>query len=240
MADSPFITKTDPFAISGTGKYLSLVGVADNKSASMAEARNENGDTVAWHMYGVQYAPTYEYRVSGSGSLAIPVLGKAVTTTMADGTSVKLIPTNWTLNTTAGGETTFSLTAESVPSGVTAICPFQIDCGSVTVGPCQHAKILFSCATLGGTGCYLQSANYSGSCTLGRATKDGDTIAAGVAGGRITAALTIIQTGSAVPTLTAGSGWDITAPLSCTNPDADYPTWTATLTKYLAAAEPSS
>lgn len=235
-----FQTKTDPWGISGTGKYLSLVSVTDNKSASVAEARNENGDVVATTMYGVQYSPAYEYRVAGSGNVAIPSLGSVVTTTMADGTSVKLIPTNWTLNTTSGGETTFSLTAESVPSGVTAICPYQIDCGSVSVGPCQHAKILFSCATLGGTGCYLQSANYNGSCTLGRATKDGDTIAVGVTNGRITAALTIIQTGSTAPTLTAGSGWDITAPLSCTNPDADYPTWTATLTKYLAAAEPSS
>lgn len=235
-----FIEKTDPFSLSGTGKFLALVSVTDNKSASVAEARNENGDVVATTMYGVQYAPSYEYKVAGSGTLAIPKFGAPVTSTMADGTSVKLFMTNWALNTGAGSETTFSITAGSIPSTVTAICPYQIDCGEVEIGPCQHAKLLFSCATLDGTGCYLQTANYAGSCTLGRPTKDGDAIAAAVTNGRITVALTILQTDTAVPTLTPGSGWEITSPLSCTNPDADYPPWTATLTRYLTAAEPQS
>lgn len=235
-----FIAKTDPFSLSGAGKFLALVSVTDGKSASVAEARNENGDVVATTMYGVQYSPAYEYRVAGSGNVAIPSLGSVVTTTMADGTSVKLVVTGWALNTAAGSENTFSLNAESVPSGVTAICPYVCDCGTVAVGPCMHAKSLFSAFTLGGTGCHLQSANYAGACDLGRATKDGDTIACGITNGRITASVTIIQTGSTVPTLTAGTGWEVTSPLSCTNPDADYPTWTATLVKYLAAAAPNT
>ena len=242
MADTPFVSKTDPWGLSGTGKALALVSVADNKSSSVAEARNENGDTVAYHLYGTQYAPTYDYRVAASGTVTIPVFGAPVTATMADGTSVKLFATSWTLTTTAGGETTFALSAESIPSAVTAICPYQIDCGDVDVGPCQHAKLLFDCVSgdaIGGTGCYLQSATYNGTCTLGRATKDGETIAVGVTDGRITASLTIIQTGSTIPTVTPDTGWEITAPLSCTNPDADYPTWTITLTKYLTAADAS-
>lgn len=235
-----FQTKTDPFSLTGTGKFLALVAITDGKSASVAEAKNENGDVVATTVHSVVYSPTYEYKVAGSGSVTIPKFGEAKSATMADGTSVKLITTGWQLNTSAGGETTFSISAESVPSALTAICPYQIDCGTVAVGPCQHAKLLFSCATLSGTGCHLQSANYAGSCTLGRATKDGDTVAVGVTDGRITASLTIIQTGSTAPTVTAGSGWEITSPLTCTNPDADYPTWTVTLTKYLAAVDSSS
>ena len=166
-----FIAKTDPFSLSGAGKFLALVSVTDGKSASVAEARNENGDVVATTMYGVQYSPAYEYRVAGSGNVAIPSLGSVVTTTMADDTSVKLIVTGWALNTAAGSENTFSLNAESVPSGVTAICPYVCDCGSVAVGPCMHAKSLFSAFTLGGTGCHLQSANYAGACDLGRARR---------------------------------------------------------------------
>lgn len=236
-----FQTKTDPWGISGAGKFLTLVSVTDNKSSSVAEARDEKGNVVATTIYGVQYAPSYEYKVSGSGDLAIPKFGAPVTASMADGTSVKLFMTNWTLNTGAGSETTFSITAGSIPSTVTAICPYQIDCGEVEIGPCQHAKLLFSCATLSGAGCYLQTANYAGSCTLGRPTKDGDAIAAGVTDGRITAALTILQTGTAAPTLASlGTGWEITSPLTCTNPDAANATWTATLTKYLAAAAASS
>ena len=239
MADTPFVAKTDPWGLTGSGKVLELVAVSDNKSASVAEAKNENGDTVAWHMYGIQYAPTYDYRVAGSGDITIPVFGDPVTTTMADGTSVKLLATNWTLSTSANGETTFSLTAESIPASVTAICPYQIDCGDVEVGPCQHAKLLFDCGTLGGTGCYLQAATYNGTCTLGKPTKNGDAIAAAVTDGRITAALTIIQTGSTIPSITAGNDWNVTAPLTCTNPDAEYPTWTTTLTMYLTAEDAS-
>lgn len=236
-----FQTKTDPWGISGAGKFLTLVSVTDNKSSSVAEARNEKGDVVATTIYGIQYAPSYEYKVSGSGDLAIPKFGAPVTASMADGTSVKLFMTNWALNTGAGSETTFSITAGSIPSTVTAICPYQIDCGEVEIGPCQHAKLLFSCATLSGAGCYLQTANYAGSCTLGRPTKDGDAIAAGVTDGRITAALTILQTGTAAPTLgSLGTGWEITSPLTCTNPDAANATWTTTLTKYLAAAAAST
>lgn len=216
------------------------MSVTDNKSSSVAEARNENGDVVATTIYGVQYAPLYEYKVSGNGNLAIPKFGAPVTATMADGTSVKLFMTNWALNTGAGSETTFSITAGSIPNTVTAICPYQIDCGEVEIGPCQHAKLLFSCATLGAAGCYLQTANYAGSCTLGRPTKDGDVIAAGVTDGRITAALTILQTGTTAPTLTLGTGWETTSPLTCTNPDAANATWTTTLTKYLAAAAAST
>ena len=43
-----------------------------------------------------------------------------------------------------------------------------------------------------------------------------------------------VQTGSAEPTVEPGDGWYLSSPLACTNPDADYPTWAATLTKYLA------
>ena len=86
---------------------------------------------------------------------------------------------------------------------------------------------------MGGTGCYLQSANYTAGGTISRATKDGETVAFDVVDGKLEVQLTIQQTGSTKPTVTAGSDWTITAPLTCSNPDADYPSWTCTLSRYL-------
>lgn len=62
---------------------------------------------------------------------------------------------------------------------------------------------------------------------------NGEPVASDVTEGMITASVTITQTGSTEPTVAAGSDWQITAPLACTNPDANYPTWACTLTKYL-------
>lgn len=55
-----------------------------------------------------------------------------------------------------------------------------------------------------------------------------------VSEGKIECAATITQTGSTTPTVTAGTGWKITSPLACDNPDADYPSYSITLTKYLS------
>ena len=98
---------------------------------------------------------------------------------------------------------------------------------------CHHAQILWSAFTLGGEGCYLQSANYTAGGTISRATKNGETVAYDVTDGKLEAQITIQQTGSAAPTVTKGTGWEITAPLSCSSPDADYPTWSCTLSRYL-------
>jgi hypothetical protein len=93
--------------------------------------------------------------------------------------------------------------------------------------------VLLSAFEYGGTGCFLTDASYTIQANIGKATVDGEPVASDVTEGMIEASLTFTQTGSAEPTLTAGSEWQVTSPLACTNPDANYPTWTATLTKYL-------
>lgn len=51
--------------------------------------------------------------------------------------------------------------------------------------------------------------------------------------GKLEVQVTIIQTGNTSPTVTAGTNWTITAPLNCSNPDADYPSYSCTLSRYL-------
>lgn len=239
MADSAFIAKTDPFGISGSGKALALVSVSDGKSASVAEAKDEKGDVVAYHVYGETYSPTFEYKVKAAGSVTFPALGTPVSAALQTGDTVQVIPNSISINTSGGGETTVSISAETVPS--TAVgCTYVYAGLSATLGVCHHAKTLFSAFTLTGTGCYLQSANYTISCDVGRATVDGAAVAFGVSNGSIECQVSVMQTGSTAPTVTPGSDWVMTAPLACTNPDADYPTWTCTLKKYLSAAVPES
>lgn len=92
---------------------------------------------------------------------------------------------------------------------------------------------MFGAFAYTGTGCFLTEASYTVQATIGKATVDGDPVASDVTEGMIEASVTITQTGSTEPTLSAGTDWQITSPLACTNPDANYPTWAATLTKYL-------
>ena len=225
-----FATKTDPFGIVGSAGILECVSVTDNKTASVAEAHDENGSFVAHEVFGEQIAPSAEYKVKKSGDIEGVTLG-AVTTY----DNKRVVLTNFQVNTSAGGETTVSASGEQVEASSDGTCPAQFELPDIPVGVCHHAHNLIDDLTIGGTGCYLQSANYTFACSLGKATKDGTCIAHGVYEAYAEAQIEIIQTGSSAPTLTLenGSDWFISSPLSQTNPDADYPTWSATLRKHL-------
>lgn len=77
--------------------------------------------------------------------------------------------------------------------------------------------------------------NIAGS--ISEATKDGVTIAHDLTDGRIevTGTIQVSDASYGTPALSCASGWTITAPLTQTNPDSDYPTYTFTIVKYLTA-----
>ena len=142
-----------------------------------------------------------------------------------------------TINTAAGQPPSVQASGEEIPADTTTTdCSYTFP--SSTLKACHHAQILWDAFTLSGTGCYLQSANYTAGGTISRATKDGETVAFDVVEGQLTVNVTITQTGNTAPTLSAGQDWVITSPLSCVNPDADYPSWTATLSRNLTHDTP--
>ena len=102
-----------------------------------------------------------------------------------------------------------------------------------TLSKKHHAQILMDAFSFAGDA-HLTQASYSYSCNISKADKDGVTLAHDVTEGKIEVSLDLIQTGSTAPTLSAGTGWVVTSPLACDNPDSDWPTWSGTLTKYLA------
>ena len=103
----------------------------------------------------------------------------------------------------------------------------------------HKAQILASAFTLGGEGCELNECTLEVSSRPSFAEVNGVIVAHDIAADKMLCKVTIVQTVAGTPpTLTAGSGWDITKPLSTDNPDEDYPTWKAELSKDLTSVEP--
>lgn len=226
-----FQAKTDYFGLStGSGSTFVITDSSENKSAQVATGQDEKGDVVAYEVYGEEMAPACSYVINANSTLGTIKIGEAITVTGIS--DKKFTITNVSISTAAGSPPKIDVSGSQIPNTVTHTdCTYTIPAATLEV--CHHAQILWSAFTLGGTGCYLTQANYTASGDLTKATKDGTTISFDIANGQLVADITIQQTGNTVPTVTAGSGWVITAPLTQTNADASLPTWTCTVSKYL-------
>lgn len=225
-----FLAKTDYFGLSGTA--LECTASNDGASASVAEAKGADGSIVAHEVYGETLAPSCDYLLKADWTSAAGAV-KLGAVTAADGK--KIVLGNLAVNTAAGSAPTVAASGEQVEEGATEGCLYEVPAFSLP--KTHHAHILFGAFTLSGAGCHLTAANYTASAGVTKATKDGAVLAHDVGEGKIEAAVTIVQTGSAAPSLSVGEGWSITSPLAMTNPDADYPTYGATLTRYLSVKE---
>lgn len=224
-----FKTKTDFFGLATGGVVITESN--ENKSASVAEGHSEKGDIVAFEVFGETMSPQCTYVLSANTNLSSMQCGTPITGT-GDYSGKKFTLGGLTINTSAGSPPSIQASGEEIPSGTShSDCTYTFP--SATLKMCHHAQILWNAFTLTGDGCYLQQANYSAGGTISRATKNGETVAYDVVDGKLEVQLTIQQTGNTAPTVTAGSDWTITAPLNCSNPDADYPSWTCTLSRYL-------
>lgn len=220
-----FVTKTDYFGVE-TEDVIDCIASNDGASASVAEATGEDGSIVASTVYGANKAPSCDYAIKAAWTQTAFKLG-----TVHEVSAESFVRSQLVIGTSGGAAPTVSVSGEQVEADATATCTYSIP--SFTVPKTHHAQVLFSAFTVGGTGCHLQSAQYTASATVTKGDKDGTPLSHDVSAGRIDAAVTIIQTGTTTPTLSAGTGWEITSPLAMTNPNSGYPTWTATITKYL-------
>lgn len=225
-----FLAKTDYFGLAGTA--LECTASNDGASASVAEAKGADGSVVAHEVYGEALAPSCDYLLKADWTSAAGAV-KLGSVKATDGKSVALSTVS--INTSAGSAPTVAASGEQVEDGATDGCLYEVP--EFSLPKTHHAHILFSAFTLSGEGCHLAAANYTASAGVTKATKDGAVLAHDVGEGKIEAAVTIVQTGAAAPSLDAGEGWSITSPLAMTNPDADYPTYSATLTRYLSVKE---
>ena len=106
----------------------------------------------------------------------------------------------------------------------------------ITVSGLHHAQT-FGAFTYTGTGAHLTQSTWSAQCDISPAEKDGTMLAHDIVGGTVTVNGTIQVSDPSypVPVVTPASGWTFTAPLTETNPDSNFPTYTFTITKYLSA-----
>lgn len=224
------IAKTDYFGIAD-----SAVVVTDDDqgvSATTLESKGQDGAYVACEVFGTKLAPSCDYKMKGRWVIASGSEKKLGKVTEVDDKSFALIELS--ISTSNSSIPEISAKGNQVEDGATDGCLFTIP--AFTLEKKSHAQILWTAFTLTGTGCHLQSANYTASATLVPSEKDGSVLAFDVAEGKIEAEVEILQVGETEPTLTAGAGWTITDPLSCANADSANPTWKAKLVKHLEKA----
>lgn len=236
MAETAFIAKLDFAALATAGNGLILKDHARNASNQVVTGKNQKGDIVAYNNYGARAAPVVNYDMSkdmtGDDALAI-VLGTVNTVDTAP-----YLLKQVDVKTGAATPPTVSAVTEKLQASATATC--TIDMGTLTLLKLHKAQFIADSLTLGGTGCSLQSNDITYKCNPTFGEVEGAIKSHDVSGGEITQSLTIQQTGAAIPTITPGTGWEIIDDLKETsNPDANYPMWTCTLTKFVACTEPA-
>lgn len=111
---------------------------------------------------------------------------------------------------------------------------------NIVIGGLHHAQT-FGAFTLTGAGAHLTQSTFTAQCEVSTAEKDGVILAHDIVGGTVTVTGTVQVSDASypVPTITPSAGWSITAPLTETNPDSNFPTYTFTITSYLIGEEPT-
>ena len=229
-----FKTKTEPYGIAD-GNILVVLDVNGGEQATNVEAIGEDGSIVANTVTGEVMNPsaTLALKAALTKTLGAWKLGKVST----QGTKKFALETI-DISTSAGSAPSISISGKQVQADATDGCMYSVP--AFTLLAKHHAQILFSAFELSGTGCHLITANYHITGTINVVTKDNVPIAFDIVQGKIEVSVTIKQTGETAPTLTAGTDFQVTSPLAETNPDADYPTFSATLTCYLEKDAPAA
>jgi hypothetical protein len=230
-----FKEKKDWFGLAKEGTNLVAVGENDGATSQVVDVHDDKGSFILSTAYGETIAPSVDYKLKGTfkqvgDNVADIALGQVAP---IDGNAVALVSLE--ISTGTGAEPTVAASGEQVQDGATTVCKYIIP--PFELKPRHHAQILFDAFTVAGNGCHLQTANYSIACSVSKATKDGVCLAFDVIEGVIEASITIAQVGEEKPVLTPGDGWTVSGVLACENPDAAYPTWSATLKKNLAKTE---
>lgn len=225
------IAKVDYFGIADN---TAVVVTDDDQgvSATTLESKGQDGAYVACEVFGTKLAPSCDYKMKGRWVIASGSEKKLGKVTEVDDKSFALIELS--ISTSNSSIPEISAKGNQVEDGATDGCYFIIP--AFTLEKKSHAQILWTAFTLTGTGCHLQTANYTASATLVPSEKNGSVLAFDVVEGKIEAEVEILQVGETAPTLTAGAGWYITDPLSRANQDSVNPTWKAKLVKHLEKA----
>lgn len=233
MAVTAFIAKVDFANLKTVDNGLVVKDDSPNGSNQVVRAPDQSGNIIAYNVFGIREAPTVNYELGQDLTTFAVILG-AVNTVATFPYLFKQLD----IKTSQAAAVTMSAVCEKLQTGATASC--TIDFGTITLKKLHKAQFLTDSITLGGTGAHLQTCDITFKCNPTFAEVEGAIISHDISGGEITQVITILQTGAAVPTCVAGTGWEITETLKRTsNPDGNYPMWTCTLSKFVASTEPA-
>ena len=229
-----FPAKVDVYGLAEANKII-IQSTTGGETATNVEATGEDGSIVANSVIGELANPSCDMQLQADVTKAAGAWKIGGVTTS---NSKKFALEKISITTSGGAAPSISVSGKQVNSGATTGCYYPVPAFSLSLK--HHAQILFSAFTLAGTGVHLTGASYEISGNINVVTIDGVPIAFDVTQGKIEVSVTIKQCGEATPVLSAGTGFEITSPLASSNPDADYPTWTATLTQYLTKSDAAS
>lgn len=220
---------------------IALLSSSDGQAQQTLEGTDEHGDIAARDVFGDTLAPSGKYAVvADMDEDDLPSIGtlSAVTTIIGGASaSVKLKIETITIETAAGEESTVTIAGKSVESGATQGRTFDLP--KMTLAAKFAAQDVFGLLTLSGANCKITKCTSVVSATVGTGTKNGSPISSDVFGGKIVATFTVMQYGSATPSVTAAAGVDITKELAQTRQDSQYAEWQCEATLTVAATEPS-
>ena len=208
-----------------------------NTTGQYLEKHGRLGSYVATKAFGVRDEPSNTYTVADSFTLQGAKLGA-----VNDETGKPYALERIKFSTGADQEPTFDATAQQVEDNASLGNYFAVPEFSLTPDhvaqipsfkfPVPQGQTATSVAAfaLTGTGCELTKCDGEISCSVKTNDKTGLPKAHDVTNGHIVLSLTIGQYGDTVPTVAPATGWDISSPLTCDDPDSDMPTWTMSLT----------
>ena len=209
-------------------------GANPNTTGQYLEKHGQHGDYAATKAFGVRSAPVNGYTIADSFTLTGAKLGSVEEVSDKSYALEKI-----SFSTGADEEPTFEATAKQVEDDASLGNYFEVPEFSLTPDhvaqipsfkfPVPQGQTATSVAAfaLTGSGCELTKCAGEISCSVKTNDKAGLPKAHDVTNGHIVLQLTIGQYGDTVPTVTPATGWDVSSPLSCDDPD--MPTCTMAL-----------
>lgn len=222
-------SKVDYCGLAESGK-LALKASTMNRSGQYVEKLGADGAFAATKAFGVQDSPNCEYAIVSDFTLSGKSLGAVVD---VDGRKYALSSLHY--ENGAGAEPKVTANAVQVEDSAEA-GGGRFTVPDIAISKEEVAAAILGAFTLTGDGCELTKCALDASCTVNGHKVNGVAVASGVHSAHLQIAITVGQYGTAEPTLAAADGWDVSAPLTCSDPDSDFPEWTATLSKPLAVA----
>lgn len=233
------LAKTDYFGLSGSGWVVS--DNSENKSVGYtAEAQGPDGFLVAVDAGPDNASPACDYVATSTATLTSVTLG-SVQSVMVGGSSRKIALGSITINTAAGQNPTLNATGQEIENNGSAGCTCTL--GSITVSPLFHAQD-FGLFTV--TNGQLTQSTLTINGDIGTAMVDGVIKASDLVGGSVTVTGTIVGVNDSgvistptITTLTADLGnvgpGVVTQPLTLTNSNGQFPSYSFTVTYPLKA-----